>query len=381
MLEKVINEEFVDNGDTNLQPQMKEKSRPRITSKASFCKDFIPPDYIIDGILQRRFIYSLTGQTGHAKTAVALLIAELVGSATEDVALGGHNVEKGRVFYFVGENADDVCMRIIGADSQRHDNPGTDNLYFIPGVFDIGQMFDAISEDMRGLPADLVIVDTSAAYFLGDEELSNTQMGQHAQMLRRLTTLPGGPCVLVLCHPTKHVTHSSQLLPRGGGRFLTEIDGNLTNWKRDDGLVELHHTTKFRGPGFEPILFKLEKITTTKLQDTKGRLLPTVRAVPIGEVEEKSREDETRSDEDRLLIALLHNSNRSWADLARALKWTLANGEPYRSRVQRTLDRLEKAKLIRSNRGKATLTKSGEQAAKDAAAIAIEGGQNGGKND
>lgn len=185
----------------------------------------------------------------------------------------------------------------------------------------------------------------------------------------------------MLCHPTKHVTHSSQLLPRGGGRFLTEIDGNLTNWKRDDGLVELHHTTKFRGPGFEPILFKLEKITTTKLHDTKGRLLPTVRAVPIGEVEEKSREDETRSDEDRLLIALLHNSNRSWADLARALKWTLANGEPYRSRVQRTMERLEKAKLIRSNRGKVTLTKLGEQAAKDAAAVAIEGCQDGGKND
>jgi hypothetical protein len=117
-------------------------------------------------------------------------------------------------------------------------------------------------------------------------------------------------------------------LAAGRRAFLAEIDGNLTNWKREDGLIELHHTTKFRGPGFEPILFKLEKITTTKLKDTKGRLLPTVRAVPVGKVEEKSREDESRSDEDRLLIALLHNANRSWAELARAMKWTMGNRTP-----------------------------------------------------
>ena len=45
---------------------------------------------------------------------------------------------------------------------------------------------------------------------------------------RTLTTLPGGPCVLVLCHPIKHVSEPEQLLPRGGGAFLAEVDGNLT---------------------------------------------------------------------------------------------------------------------------------------------------------
>jgi hypothetical protein len=37
-----------------------------------FLKGFIPPDYLIDGILQRRFIYSLTAPTGGGKTAIAL---------------------------------------------------------------------------------------------------------------------------------------------------------------------------------------------------------------------------------------------------------------------------------------------------------------------
>ena len=29
-----------------------------LQTKAEFLKDFVPPDYLIDGMLQRRFIYS-----------------------------------------------------------------------------------------------------------------------------------------------------------------------------------------------------------------------------------------------------------------------------------------------------------------------------------
>src|SRR5262245_45675118 len=33
-----------------------------------FVADFVPPDYLIDGLLQRRFCYSLTAPTGAGKT-------------------------------------------------------------------------------------------------------------------------------------------------------------------------------------------------------------------------------------------------------------------------------------------------------------------------
>jgi hypothetical protein len=35
-----------------------------IKSSAQFVAGFIPPDYIVDGLLQQGFLYSLTGQTG-----------------------------------------------------------------------------------------------------------------------------------------------------------------------------------------------------------------------------------------------------------------------------------------------------------------------------
>lgn len=136
-----------------------------ILAKSDFIKDFVPPDYLIDGMLQRRFIYSLTGQTGHAKTAVGLLLAQLVGS-TAGAMLARHQVEHGQVAYFVGENPDDVRMRVIGADSRRHDDASSDKIFFIAGAFDIGAMFDALDAKLRkNGPLDLVIVDTSARIF------------------------------------------------------------------------------------------------------------------------------------------------------------------------------------------------------------------------
>ena len=48
------------------------KSGKLIQSSGEFVKDFTPPDYLIDGLLQRHFIYSLTGPTGSGKTAMAL---------------------------------------------------------------------------------------------------------------------------------------------------------------------------------------------------------------------------------------------------------------------------------------------------------------------
>jgi AAA domain len=348
-------------------PNGKGEQHLTVLPKPDFICGFRPPSYLIDGILQRRFIYSLTGQTGHAKTAIALLLAELVASLDPNAMLLTHRVKSGRVVYFVGENPDDVRMRVIGADAERGGNPLTDRIWFIAGVFNLEKMFEELELQILEIgPVDLIIVDTSAAYFLGNEELSNTQMGSHARMLRRLTTLPGGPCVLVLCHPIKHAADPSQLLPRGGGAFLAEVDGNLTAWKSDNVIV-LDHTAKFRGPGFEPIEFELKRIETHKLVDDEGNLLPTIRAVPIPEQTAETKKQSSRTDEDALLAAMLVQPGRSIGDLARACHWLTAKGEPYKSKVQRVLGKLQKLKpaLVVNNRDNWELTEKGKIAARD----------------
>jgi len=341
---------------------------PRILTKADFIKGFIPPDYLIEGLLQKRFIYSLTGQTGHAKTAVALLLARLVSCQDYNTTLGPHRVDKGRVIYFVGENPDDVRMRVIGSDAQRNDEPQADNITFIPGIFNIEQMLGVLDGHIRQSgDVSLIIVDTSAAYFLGNEELSNTQMGGYARVLRRLTTLPGGPTVLVLCHPIKHVLEPSQLLPRGGGAYLAEMDGNFTLWRLSDTVVELYYN-KIRGPGFQPISFRLETIRTSKLVDRKGRQISTVQAVPITQREEDAQVNQEETDENHVLAAMLKITDGSFAKWAEHLGW-VSDGGPNKKKVERIIGAMsaQKPRLTRKERRHWVLTEEGKEQARAAA--------------
>src|SRR5918993_463536 len=81
-----------------------------IKSSAEFVAGFVPPDYLIDHLLQRRFCYSLTGATGAGKTTVTLQMAASVALGR---SFGGRGIEKGRVLFLAGENPDDIRMRWI----------------------------------------------------------------------------------------------------------------------------------------------------------------------------------------------------------------------------------------------------------------------------
>jgi hypothetical protein len=366
----------IESGDaTKAEPpdwQELEKQPPILQSKKQFLADYIVPDWLLDGILQRRFVYSLTARTGDGKTAVAQLITKLVSMPDRRNAfLGRHAVDHGNVVYFAGENPDDLRMRIIADDAKDDRSAAADNCSFIVGTFTIAAMFAECKAKAANMPAgkiDLVIVDTSAAYFLGEEENSNTQLGAHARILRTLTELPGQPCVLVLCHPIKNAADQTQLLPRGGGAFIAEMDGNLTLWRTDE-VTELWHTGKLRGPGFEPMTFRLEKIICDALIDKKGRHIPTVRAVAISESDKDDLARTTRSNEDRLLVAMLE-PGRSVEALASACGWISSGGEAQKSKAHRIIKSLEKSALVRLHRGTYELTDKGKTAATVAKAAA-----------
>jgi hypothetical protein len=133
--------------------------------------------------------------------------------------------------------------------------------------------------------------------------------------------------------------------------------------------VHLHYN-KMRGPGFEPMTFQIERITTPKLTDSKGRLIPTVRLGLISDSDESRRSDKRVEDENRVLAEYLAEPNLSLADIAIRLGWTFANGDPAKSRVQRIVERVAKAKpsLLKQRRNdKYELTEHGKTVARAAA--------------
>jgi hypothetical protein len=330
-------------------------------TSAEFVAGFVPPDYLIDGLLQRRYVYSFTAPTGSGKTAVALRIAAHVANA---LPLGDREVERGRVLMFAGENPDDVRTRWIKLCEQMQVSPDSMGVVFMPFTptladADIRKRIDA--EASQHGPFSLLIVDTSAAYYSGNDENDNVALGNHARMLRTFVDLPGGPTILVTCHPTK-TADMTNLLPRGGGAFLAEVDGNLVAIKeRGSMAVEISTHGKFRGPEFAPFSFKLIPATSDKLVDSKGRAIWTVFAEPITDTEKEALEQRGRTDQDEVLRAMLKTPGASTGELANFLGWVMADGKPYKMRVHRVIKELTKHKLVEQRRdGQFVLTGKGE---------------------
>jgi AAA domain-containing protein len=337
-----------------------QNSVPRILSSAELVRGFVPPDYHLDGIAQKGFIYSMTAATGTGKTAVLLLIAKLTAEGGD---MSGREVSKGRVVYFAGENPDDITMRWIGMAHEMGFDLDTIDAHFIKDRFSVPEALAAIRSQVDALGgASLIVVDTSAAYFHGTDENGNTELGKHARDLRMLTTLPGRPCVMVACHPTKNAT-SDNLLPRGGGAFIAEMDGNLTLAK-SEGIVNLHWQGKHRGPDFEPIAIELKTITAPRLKDSRGRDIPTVMAKALTKGEAGSRAASSRRDEDDVLLLIVGDGGRSLADMASTLQWT-RDGNPHKDRVRHATDKLKRQKLVTYEARKWKVTAAGHDALVD----------------
>jgi hypothetical protein len=335
------------------------KPKLRIVSSKQFVADFEPPDYLIDGVVMRRFLYSLTGRTGKGKTSIALLIAMCKALGRP---LGDHRMEKGRVLYFAGENPDDVRMRWLAMSEHLKFDVDTIGVHFIAGTGSISSDIGAIDKrvrDLRGV--DLVIIDTNAAYFEGDNENDNVGAGGHWRMLRDLLDLEGGPCVISLCHPHKSASDDA-LLPRGAGAVIAEVDGNLTCVKEGD-FVRLHWFGKHRGPSFDPLHFELSTVTAERVKDSKGRHIPTVIARALNAEDYHERASAAESNNARVLAVMRDNPGASMRDIAKALGWVSDDGQPQTSKVHRVVKKLLDGELVVKRGTQYELTAKGEKTA------------------
>lgn len=324
-----------------------------IKSSAEFLRGFIPPDYILDGVLQRGFCYSMTAKTGTGKTAVAMCFSAHVATGRP---LNGLSVSQGDVIYLAGENPTDIQMRWLGLTQEMRIDAQTVPVYFLPGVISVSQNVAAIEQEVtaRALRPMLVVVDTAAAYFEGDNENDNVQQGNNARLLRSLTRLPGSPCVLILCHPTKRAG-DDDLLPRGGGAFLNEVDGNIA-LKSNDTIIGAEVQGKFRGPAFSPLAFKLDAVREHPLlKDSKGRSIPTVIARAISDGEIASNYATQERDENRLLRVIEKHPKASLQELANLM------GGAGKSKVNRLVQKMVDTKLIRREGRKIVLTQIGQK--------------------
>ena len=337
--------------DPDGQPQ------PLILTAEQFLAGFRPPDYIVDGMIQRSYLVSLTARTGHGKTAIAMLLGACVARG---VPFHGKPTEQGGVLFFAGENPDDIRARYLALADHEGFDPEKVPFHFVDGVINIQTSLAQLRAEAEKVPnLSLIMVDTQAAYFLGDEGNSNEQQGWFARLLRELIKLPGRPTVLVNCHPTKNATQDN-LVPMGGSAFINEVDANLTLWADDKTCTLGPHPDKWRGVTFEGVAFELRTVVCERLKDTKGRPMPSVIAVPITEAGAERRAAVAEEDEKTVLRLLHSEKNASLATIARRATWFWPDGSPAKNKVQRMVDKMVKGKLLyRVHGGKYRLTKAG----------------------
>jgi hypothetical protein len=170
--------------------------------------------------------------------------------------------------------------------------------------------------------------------------------------------------VVALCHPVKNAGKGN-LLPRGGGAFLNELDGNLTLWSEAMGEVtEMHWQGKIRGPDFAPLTFRLRTLPTGFV-DRKGRPVMTVVAEPMSEEAVAEHKKQVVANEDVVLLAMREHPDWSYAQIAENAGWIDDAKRPEKWKVQRALASLSEDKLIRRKRKKWVLTGAGEDALKE----------------
>jgi hypothetical protein len=307
-----------------------------------FTADFEVPEYLIDGVLARGFLYSFTGRTGAGKTAITLYIAACVAL---DRAIGDLEVTPGRVLYLCGENPVDVQMRWIAMAEQLDFSIEDTPVIFMRGRFDIAAEVERIKTQAMAIgDFALVVVDTSAAYFFGEDINSNVQQAEHARVLRQLIGLPGRPGVLVLCHPVKNAA-ADNLVPLGAQSFLSEVDGNLTCAEKD-GAVEVSWQGKIRGADFPAFNFKLDCVTHQRFRTPTGKMQRTVIARPLSEAAQDDLDKAARGNAQLLLEQIAGHPNLSQREYGRMLGWIAKTGKPHTGKISRVITKLKTAKLL-----------------------------------
>jgi predicted transcriptional regulator len=352
-----------------LNGQRPPPGQPIIKSSAEFVANFVPPDYLVHGLLIAKYLYALTGATGSGKTAITLRLAASVALGQD---FAGLETTPRRVLYLAAENPIDVQMRWIALSQQMAFDADTIEVFFIEGVFRIAELDALVDEAKRvGGNFGLVIIDTGPAFYEGDDQNSRTQQQNHARLLRELITkIPGFPTVVANVHPVKNA-QADNLLPAGGGTFLNEIDGNMTAAKTDT-TVELHWLGKWRGVEFAPLNFLIKTVTHERLVDSRDKLMPTVICEHIsGEAKDEIAKAAV-TEQDRVLEFLKANPKASMAAIAIHMQWTLYSGEPNKMRASRAIKELTKAKLVEADRhGTFKVTEKGEKSLEETPTSAV----------
>lgn len=322
-----------------------------ILGSADFLSDLRPLEYLIDGLLPVGVAYSLTGYPGHGKTTLALQFAL---SVARGEMFSNRETSKGSVLILAGENPYNVKWQYAAALAARGLSPADADIHFVQGRFSIKQWAEVLRAKLEAMPdLKLIVVDSLQAFFEGDNDNDNTQMVEMAHRLRALANTSQRPAILIIAHPAGKTPSKENLVPRGGGAFLAEIDGNLTVWSQDASQQTLHHSQKFRGASFDPMEWVMQVHEFSHLTDIHGTPLKLPVSRPETVIEQSCREEQSDTILRRYLLTVE-------AEAPLSVREAASQFHVSRYRMEQVIKTAKEEKLIRRYAKTYVLTDGGK---------------------
>ncbi|ENU2375936.1 helicase RepA family protein [Escherichia coli] len=194
-------------------------------------------DYVVKGIIPASSLCSIYGASGSYKSFLAGSWACHVSTSRH---WGGRRVAHGAVLYVVGEGGIGVPRRVRAWEVVHGEQ--VKNLYLVnrpifpAAPFDVDEMVIAARQVERetGKPVRMIILDTLARCFGGNDENDSRDMGafiRGCDELKRRT----GATVLVVHHSGKDETKGA----RGSSAFRASLDAEYRIRREDAGSEAL----------------------------------------------------------------------------------------------------------------------------------------------
>jgi hypothetical protein len=323
-------------------------------SSADFGGSMLPPDYVVDGVIMRGSVYTMTGNTGHCKTLIALSMAIAVARGAW---FCGRECQQGTVAFFAGENPENVKMQFRAMCWEMQVDWRTLDIAWHEGLVTISRAMDQTRAALRDYPnLALCVYDSLQAFFSGDDDSANVPMLEAARDFRLLTIdHPARPTGLILAHPVKNATRDN-LLPRGGSALNNELDGNLTTWlDTGDNIATLHWHGKLRGAPFAPMKFENVLVKPEGLVNAKGDQMPCRVVKPLGNIRAAELAQTADAVLTKILAAIRDIEGITQRQIGVRVGVSVAT-------VNRRMEELSKLKWVRSYRGRLVITNEGKKA-------------------
>ncbi|GAA3957055.1 hypothetical protein GCM10022384_07680 [Streptomyces marokkonensis] len=289
---------------------------------------------LVGDLLHLDSLARIIGPSGHMKSFVTIDIAGHVGTGMK---WHGQYVRQGTVVYLVAEGARGIRKRVRAWE--QHYGLKMDNVLFLPRpVQAMGPEWDTLTEAMRRLQPQMIVIDTQARVSVGVEENSNTEVGvviERIEELRRATQA----CVLVV-HHTGHIGEHG----RGASSAKGALQSELHVSKKGDNAKNIVVTVKVGKQKDDEesgdIQFGLKVVTLDGEAKPDGRpvtsvVLESLDQRPPGEV--KGTPEWLVTVLDRAQVSMKWGSPR-------VIKWCAEYG------IQMRKDKIEEAVRIRKQR-------------------------------